>query len=74
MTSLKAKSKKEKEKRVLLEDRIIELEELSGFHNVKAEAFEGEVDMVTKKYAKLDRKYKEAKAKIDCLAEEKMEV
>lgn len=52
---------------MLLEDRIIELEELSGFHNVKAEAFEGEVDMVTKKYLKLEKKYKEAKAKIESL-------
>lgn len=41
---------------------------------MKAEAFEGEVDMVTKKYAKLDKKHKEAKAKIDNLVEEKLEV
>ena len=53
MVTLKAKNKKEKEKRVLLEDRLIELEETSGINNVKAETFEGEAELLTRKCAKI---------------------
>jgi chromosome segregation ATPase len=74
VTGLKAKNRKEKEKRVLLEDRVIELEELSGFHTVKADTFQGEADLLAEKCHKAERKYKEAKHKAENTAAEKLQV
>jgi hypothetical protein len=41
---------------------------------VKADTFEGEIDMITRKYTKLDKKYKESKLKIDKISIEKLEI
>lgn len=67
-SELKSKNKKEREKRTDLEKRVLELEEISGMWNVKAEAFEGEAEIMGKKVKKMERRMSQAKLNVNKLA------
>ena len=60
----KSKYRKERERRNQIEKRVLELEEVAGLSNVKAEVYEGEVDLITKKYKKMERKMSSAKVAV----------
>lgn len=56
------KQKKEKERRSILEKRVLELEEMTGLWTVKAEAYQIENKNLNKKFKKMEKKiqiYKE---------------
>ena len=61
LSLLRKKQSKDKEKRNEIEKRIIELEQVSGLWNVKAEAYEGEVGLMTKRVHKLERRMSQTK-------------
>ena len=71
-SELRNKLKKEKEKRNQIEKRVLELEEVAGLWNVKAEAYEGEVDVMNKKVRKMERRMSQAKNTASKMTNEKI--
>ena len=64
ITTLKGKLSKEKERRYLLEEQMIHLEESAGINNVKATTFEGESEMLAQKHSKLVKKMEDLNNKL----------
>ena len=72
IVDLKNRSKKEKDRRASIEQRILQLEEISGLWNVKAEAYEGQVQIMHKKMKKIERRMSQTKTNANKMAHEKV--
>lgn len=72
IANLKGKLSKEKERRYLLEDQLVHLEEAAGINNVKAATYEGETEMLVKKQSRSLKKIEDLNNRLQRMSEEKI--